>query len=69
MNKTCYFCCKENCKKCKPFRSSFEYAYVGADLCDNFTPNTDWLEYERLKKENEELKHLIKLMKCTRITS
>lgn len=76
MTKTCYFCKKENCKNCKPFCSTFGYAYVICDNCNGFTPNADWLyieglqkENESLKKENEELKHLIKLMECTRITS
>jgi hypothetical protein len=48
VNKTCYFCEKENCKNCKPFCSTFGYAYVICDNCNGFTPNADWIEYERL---------------------
>ena len=59
MNKTCYFC--ELFDECE--------VYSDSEACDTFQPDTDWKEYERLVKENEELKHLIKLMKCTRITS
>ena len=62
MNKTCYFCCKENCKKCPPFRSTFGYAHVGSELCTQFTPNADWLEYEGLLQRIIELEIGEKLM-------
>ena len=47
MTKTCYFC--KNYDDCE--------VYSDSEACDvNFQPNADWLEYEALKKENEELK-------------
>jgi hypothetical protein len=48
MTKTCYFC--KNYDDCE--------VYSDSEACDKFQPNTDWLEYESLKKENEELKKL-----------
>jgi hypothetical protein len=66
MNKTCYFCEKENCKNCKPFCSTFGYAYVICDNCNGFTPNADWLYIEQLEKENEELKRKIQSYKYER---
>ena len=50
MNKTCYFC--ENEILCHG-------TYKEECICwalDKFTPNSDWIEYERLVKENEEHK-------------
>ena len=68
MTKTCYFC--EEFDICFSENNNAENVVTDIGiLCNMFTPNADWLEYERLVKENEELKHLIKLMKCTRITS
>lgn len=66
ISKTCYFCEKENCKNCKPFCSTFGYAYVICDNCNGFTPNADWLYIEGLEKENEELKRKIQSYKYER---
>lgn len=58
MNKTCYFCAwEEQCGIDKPF-----YNTITEEICktrhtaNRFKPTDDWLEYEALKKENEELK-------------
>ena len=66
MTKTCYFC--TNSANGNPYYDSESCNHCG-DAYNGFVANKDWLEYEALKKENEELKSLIKLMKCTRITS
>ena len=51
MTKTCYFC--ELFDECE--------TYSDSEACDvNFQPNADWLEYEELKKKDEEL-HRINL--------
>ena len=51
MTKTCYFC--------KRFGECDVYSDTQA-CSDDFKPNADWIEYEALKKENEELKRKIK---------
>ncbi len=48
MTKTCFFC--ELFDECE--------VYSDSEACDTFQPDTDWLEYEELKKENEELKKI-----------
>jgi hypothetical protein len=61
MNKTCYFCKNKNVVG----------AWTGLKMCDvcegdmhEFTPDADWLEYERLVKEDEELRNLKDITKA-----
>jgi hypothetical protein len=54
MTKTCYFCEKFYLFNC----TNPKHNHCNQACDDNFTPNADWLEYESLKKENEELKNL-----------
>lgn len=57
MTKTCYFC--EGFDICFSENNNAENVVTDIGiLCNMFTPNADWLEYESLKKENEELKNL-----------
>ena len=59
MTKTCYFC--EEFDICFSENNNAENVVTDIGiLCNMFTPNADWLEYERLVKENEELKRKIK---------
>ena len=51
MTKTCYFC--------KRFGECDVYSDTQA-CSDDFKPNADWIEYEELKKKDEEL-HRINL--------
>ena len=63
MIKTCYFCKNKNVKE-----TGTGTGLSICDVCDDedlteFIPNPDWLEYETLKKENEELKCLKEIIK------
>ena len=59
MNKTCYFC--DGFSTCFSKNNNTENVVTDiVILCSAFSPNADWLEYERLVKENEELKRKIK---------
>jgi hypothetical protein len=55
MNKTCYFC--EHFDECGNVYSDTE------PCSDDFKPNADWIEYEKLQKENEKQKQTIEKMK------
>jgi hypothetical protein len=65
MTKTCYFC--EGFDICFSENNNAENVVTDIGiLCNMFTPNADWLEYEELKKENEELKRKIQSYKYER---
>jgi hypothetical protein len=65
MTKTCYFC--EEFDICFSENNNAENVVTDIGiLCNMFTPNADWLEYEELKKENEELKRKIQSYKYER---
>ena len=65
MTKTCYFC--EEFDICFSENNNAENVVTDIGiLCNMFTPNADWLEYERLVKENEELKRKIQSYKYER---
>jgi hypothetical protein len=62
MDRTCYFCEKLSPYDCKKhldvsyLPNQYEYE---ARKCDTFTPNADWLEYERYLDEAHKMRNKV----------